>query len=422
MSLLTTNSTVAERRNGCVLAELLKSSALVTANDGVITGTPTFSSNGATFSGSNDYINYGLTGISAAGGMTIVGRFMMPDTSLTGAIFYTVVSATDKVVVGPAGGSLRFRFVAGGNDASSTPLQNNTWYNFMATWDGADAKLYLNGVIQSGTDGFSIVDTPGTVIGANTNAGADFTGTISYIKVFKGVVLTAEDAANYHNNANYNYEQKATLHWPLLSANHDASYSRTLDVSGNGFHGSFGGNPTKDTTRGYTTDGNDYIQSPTGIISAAPKTITQVTAFRLADTASNYSPGGYETDGGSFGAAWLYNSSNNKIQYFVGSGTSTAAANITAPSAGDICVCVGIHDGTNTKINFNGRWGTNASSPVAPGGDSNSRMTIFSRADGSTSAMSNGSKVFYNGFWKFAFGKIQTQDIISKILRSINQV
>jgi hypothetical protein len=104
---------------------------------------------------------------------------------------------------------------------------------------GGDTKVRLNSVDMPNSPAvFTLPEFNAVSIGALFGGGDGFSGTIKQFKLFRGDdCLTEQEAIDYHNNETY-------WHEPPL----------TLDVSGDGNHGTLDG-VVKQVTRGYNGDG-----------------------------------------------------------------------------------------------------------------------------------------------------------------------
>lgn len=113
--------------------------------------------------------------------------------------YYVAVTNADKL-------SLRI-----GNGASSviatgaTSLATGTEYTFAATYDGTNARVYLDGVLD-GTSGSVTISANASgafYIGRASSGTNPFTGPIDELQVYSGTVLTAAEIALLHDTAEY---------------------------------------------------------------------------------------------------------------------------------------------------------------------------------------------------------------------------
>jgi hypothetical protein len=286
MSRLNNNSTPAERMRGCVFAETFETQAKVVGNGGTISGTPTIDF-GVTLDGSSDCITHSNDGRFdfGAGDFTIICKVKTPTSWWQSVAFRCVFDKSSGSAYSNSGdadgagiamvNNGKFAAVVDGISTNTAltggSLQLDTEYTVALVYDSSSGStLYIDGVA---------VDTDATISTTNTNAYNAATGCndnsssryldglVSYVKVFKGVALTTQEVLDYHNNATYDYMNDTVVDLPMTLETHDPTNNRTLDVSGNGLHGTLGAGdggvttPTKNTDRcGYNYDADDdYI-------------------------------------------------------------------------------------------------------------------------------------------------------------------
>jgi len=83
-----------------------------------------------------------------------------------------------------------------------TYIPDNTWGNVIATCDGTDQKIYVNGILRNTYTNAATIDYSSVVgfrIGERANGAMNFYGEISNPAVWDKV-LTADDAINLYNN------------------------------------------------------------------------------------------------------------------------------------------------------------------------------------------------------------------------------
>jgi len=310
MSKLVANSTPAERRRGCIFAENFVNQAEVEANGGTLTGTPTIN-NGATFNGTTDFITYNSSDVdwSAYTNLSIVIEFE-PDFADDGALHnfiqnadYSMVKFTNDALISELGGSV--------NMAVSPYATYGTYWNengrnvIVLSATSGNNELFLNGVSISAdtADAWTPTEQTNLAVGATTGGAGKYVGTINKIRVFN-TKLTLQEATDYYNNATYGYRNQQVVHLPMRMEDHDPTNSRTLDVSGGGFHATFGAGaatPTKLPSHGYGCGGNDYMNFGAALpnsgghtIAALIKNVPDITALQRIVTSY---PGGPQTNG-----------------------------------------------------------------------------------------------------------------------------
>jgi len=83
-----------------------------------------------------------------------------------------------------------------------TYIPDNTWGNIIATCDGTDQKIYINGILRNTYTDVATIDYSSVVgfrIGERVTGASNFYGEISNPAVWDQV-LTADDALNIYNN------------------------------------------------------------------------------------------------------------------------------------------------------------------------------------------------------------------------------
>lgn len=91
---------------------------------------------------------------------------------------------------------------ATGFDITAGPATLNTWSHVVATWDGTNAKLYVNGVLSTaqnlGSGGYSPSTTATLTIGALGDGSSPYNGRVDEI-AFYGSALSAEKITAHYN-------------------------------------------------------------------------------------------------------------------------------------------------------------------------------------------------------------------------------
>ncbi|WP_426481092.1 endo-beta-N-acetylglucosaminidase H [Chryseobacterium sp. R2ACT005] len=113
--------------------------------------------------------------------------------------------------------------------ASATALNANTWYHVAATYDGANMKLYINGVLDATKAQTGNVNSTGAFnIGYLYNTSRNFNGKIDEVRVWKRALSQTEISQNMCN---------VTVPATSLAAYwkfNEGSGSTVQDTSGNG--------------------------------------------------------------------------------------------------------------------------------------------------------------------------------------------
>ncbi len=113
-------------------------------------------------------------------------------------IFSTGVAATDGWGVGLSNVDRAIFTVYGvGDRRSAVVSSNNVWQHVAYTWDAGAIEVFINGVsvFTTTVNGFNDETNPQFGIGGNGNGGDHFNGRIDELKIYDGVLSSAEIAA-----------------------------------------------------------------------------------------------------------------------------------------------------------------------------------------------------------------------------------
>ena len=95
-------------------------------------------------------------------------------------------------------------------------MASSTWYHACLTYDGVNAKIYINGVLQNSTAQSGTVISNGALRLGYTTGGADapMDGKIASVKIFSRALTPEEIFIEYKyglTNTGMQIEQNATL-------------------------------------------------------------------------------------------------------------------------------------------------------------------------------------------------------------------
>ena len=178
-------------------------SDLVGSNDGTLTNSPTFNSDGyLDFNGSNQYSTHGNdSSLDLTSAITLSSWFNADSTggfacwmgkgqNLTYMIFFN-------------GNKIRMRI--GGNIAanaidSASDYTTGTWANVVGTYDGSNMKIYINGSLdqtkaRSGTIPTNNVNLG---IGYDGNGALAFNGKIAISSIYNRALTASEISQNFN--------------------------------------------------------------------------------------------------------------------------------------------------------------------------------------------------------------------------------
>ena len=210
-------------------------------NDGTISGDPEIvpgkASEALEFDGVGDYINIPAAAINDLAGGTIEAWIKLDSNEeititgkehggvVTSAVFSIGYYCNSNGFPAPGeAGKLYFHAKnPGGPQAasSSSTLDNGQWYHIAVTFDTGSASFYIDGSLDSTTDGdYSVPDDPDpddTTIGVWWNTGF-FSGIIDEIRVYERVLSEAEVEQNFFRGAAVVFNNKLALTWGGIKA------------------------------------------------------------------------------------------------------------------------------------------------------------------------------------------------------------
>lgn len=167
---------------------------------------------GGSLDGADDYIDCGTNAsLNIPGNLSISAWINNFDISQSFRMIVTKSNDTPNINyefrMGFAGTlSLLANFGAGAvytGVNSSTVIQNNTWYHVAATYDGATAKIYLNGVLdgQNALTGALATTAQACNIGARQNGAYTFPGQIDEVAIWNRALHANEIKQLYQRGA-----------------------------------------------------------------------------------------------------------------------------------------------------------------------------------------------------------------------------
>ena len=257
----------AERERGASFADGFESQARVESNGGTVYGSPTFSaSQGVTLNGSNDYIQYDLTGQEFfSSELSILIEFTPDfdwDNNSTRAIYYG--DSYFYIVKTNNGGGNKLNMKIHNSFYSILPAAYSSYWKtnqkniLIISAESGSEKIWLNGeVIATASTSYTVRTVLNLYIGASNTGVQNFDGIIHRIVVFHAKLSDAECEA-YSNGTMWNYENRAVAVWRFRAADHTGT--TTKESAGRGYDLTINGSPEKLQTHGYEFDGSsDYL-------------------------------------------------------------------------------------------------------------------------------------------------------------------
>lgn len=187
------------------------------------------------FNGSSAKIDSNFVGIT--GSMTFVGKLKRIVNTGNHAIFGG--SLANNIIIRCVSGTNTLQFYAKSSTTSITfanAIPLNKWFRFALSYDGATAKLYINGQLFGSiayTETWN--PSPNTLVIGSRDGTDFFNGNIESIQIFNRI-LTLEEIKNIHFN-NILPTSGIALNLPL----NEGSGTTAYDSSGNGNNGTITG-------------------------------------------------------------------------------------------------------------------------------------------------------------------------------------
>lgn len=433
--MLTKNAKIAEVQRGCVFAENFNNAIDIAKNGGTITGALEFGNKGgAYFDGTNDYIAYPNSPASFGSGLFSAVVEFTPDFAANDGVahtFFANAAATTNLNKSAAN-ALVLR-----SGADQAAVAYATWSPYWKAGQkntlvvssgisGYGYYIYLNGtLVGSGPGNYgALVANSALYIGAyGAGATSKFKGIIHSLKIFRHTsssqFLTAREALDYYTGQTFTYDKRATVILPMTADCHDATNKRTLDISGNGNHFTFGDGstattfPTKLAKRGYYLDGGDYFKSAIGLVSALTNyTVVILTSGQLQQT---YYPLSIGNAADSTSALDLQYAA--VVNYRLLGSTSVNLTNVNFTSGVNAIACSYNASTTKWSVVQNGKYILETGVYVLSS-DKNGYVYLGTRQDKGAGKMSGNYLHF--AIYPFAMTPLQMIDATLKLQKTLN--
>jgi hypothetical protein len=203
--------------------------------------------NGLNFDGISDYVDVGnSTILNPASAMSISAWIFLESYAGVGEGQRTIVERRKydvihsyQFMIFPAGdcreGHVRFSLWSSGIENvvdSVDAVTLNQWYHIVATYDGTNAKIYINGVQNAIASLSGSIDSTNlkTLIGAGDQGTTNFfNGTIDEVRIYNRALLAGEVWAEYtHAHARFTIETKTVT----LESGASTTFTFTWNTTG----------------------------------------------------------------------------------------------------------------------------------------------------------------------------------------------
>jgi hypothetical protein len=346
------------------------------------------------FDGTGDYLSFGSNSAFSfsTGDFTIEGWIFTGDTSLTSGGYSRSICSIGNLSFylrinqyhGGTTGALR---VYDGSthlaDGSTTNLATNSWRHFALVRESGTAKLWIDGIYQTGGSySTNLTNTTTNIIGAQTNPiEGNFNGYIANVRVIKGTAV-------YTSTSNFTPPTSpltAISNTQLLTLQNRISYNNSQPIDESG------------VSNIITRNGNASAGSYTPLSPAGWSAYFDGTGDYLSvpqNSAFNFSTGAFTVEGwfyfwGSFGS--VYNGLINLGNGASGGGPYTGWGLITGNTGTDIRWYR--FDGTETQYIGNFSFQVGTWYHIAACRNSSSNLAVFVNG---TRVISTTSSLSYN--------------------------
>jgi hypothetical protein len=261
--------------------------------------------------------------------------------------------------------------------AATTVLTPGSAYHVVATYDGANAKIYINGTLEGTSTGgtaisYAGIGTYGLSIGAGQNTGRQvFNGTLDDVSVFNAALTSTQVSAHYAAGQvvpDDPYAQAVMADTPVAYYRLDDAGAAMYDATNNRINGKYGSSITKRVSSLVANTSDTAATFPGGAWSAnsiatvPQNTLLQPTAITieawLKETTAN--SGGYldlVSYGPQSGQGYsMQISPSNTITVFLkttGTPSSITLSGATVLTAGTVYHVAATYDGTYAKLYVN---------------------------------------------------------------------
>lgn len=289
------------------------------------------------FDGVNEYINAGTINLSGSAlsfeGWVKPASFKSVSPYISSIIGTETGDANAALLrfgdVGIANNKLQFVLSIGGAQSkltSATALNINTWYHIAATYDGANMKLYINGVLDASVAKTGAFTANGTLyISKSWDDSRNFNGSMDEWRVWRRALTQAEI-----QNNKCSVSPAATSLEACWRFN-DGSGTSAQDTTGHGYTGSLVNMDNSNWITDVPTCGTSL---PVANFTGAPVTITTGQSVTFTNTSSNTTSYSWTFTGGTPAAS----TQTNPVVTYSTAGTYTVKLVATNAAGSDSLV------------------------------------------------------------------------------------
>jgi len=268
-------------------------------NNGVSANAATFTtdnygqSTGAmNFNGTGDYIDTGGAASLNTGNQITVSAWIKPthwgNTYWDGIVGKSNDSLHGYVLAKLSTSDALAFSIRSGYQASFSPLPPvNVWTHIVGTYDGANIKIYQDGIEKNSTPYIGTVETNGSTLAIGRLYSwwneAYFKGSISEVKIWNRALSLAEVETLYESSkpkmSAGSTESGLIGHWPLDGAGYNSTTNRVTDKTPYENHGlNYGATLTTDrmgqSNGAMSFNGSDYIDCGSNVLFNSSKPVT----------------------------------------------------------------------------------------------------------------------------------------------------
>ena len=250
-------------------------------DNGVITGTPTFSKRGIDLNGTTDYITYAISNtLFASAKISIVVEFTPAfnfDADAQYQIFDATIGHRYSIAIRDNLNNNAL-FLQIGNivliqiaSAVYSPYWKQNERNvFVFSGTSGDNNLWLNGtqILTNNLEAWEVKYPTELYVGERFNTGVPFDGEIHSLSIYNNL-LSGDDAQALYDNSLFNFKNKANVWLDMKSQSSDGTNQITKDKSSKGNDFKLGDGTTAGTFPAFSNPGFDFDGSSDYLLNSS---------------------------------------------------------------------------------------------------------------------------------------------------------